>query len=36
MHKLKMLRHHLIAHPITGICYLFNLTNLGDYIHDHL
>jgi len=34
-HKLLMLRHHWIAHPITGLLYLLHLTKAGDWVHDH-
>jgi hypothetical protein len=34
-HKLLMLRHHWIAHPLTGLCYLLNLEKTGDWIHNN-
>jgi hypothetical protein len=34
-HKLLMLRHNMIAHPIAGLCWLFNLEKAGDYVHNN-
>jgi hypothetical protein len=35
MRKLRLLRHNLIAHPIAGLLWLFNLERLGDWVHDN-
>jgi hypothetical protein len=36
MRKLRLLRHHLIAHPVAGLCWFVGLEKWGDWVHDHL
>jgi hypothetical protein len=36
MKTLRMLRHHWLAHPLTGLMYLFGYVEAGDWIHDNL
>ncbi len=34
-HRLAMVRHNLIAHPVAGVLWLLGFEKAGDWVHDH-
>ena len=35
VHRLRMARHNIIAHPIAGICWLVGWEKVGDWFHNN-